>query len=420
MKPLVCEYLLTHTLSQLEEDHGVKHRFNASGDRFSLNYDQLKVRNGDPVAEQCRGLILQPMNPITVVDSDDRAVCVIGRTEVLAWPFNRFYNMHEDAVAPVDWSDPNLKVLEKLDGTMCVLYWDGFKWCVATRSVPEADLPIHSNSIMAGTAGDLTYADLFWRSLEETVLEENGRTCCGQGPEVWVDQNLLRFLTYVFELTTPLNRIVVGYPEYRATLISARNTRTGREIDITSAELARPGRLKIVSSWASLSEPRALSDFVNMADPAKLEGAVVVDSQFRRMKVKNKAWVLSSKAKDLVTVSRRRAVESILAGTVDDVIPLVETDIANELKSLRMRVLKYLESVDKNFIAYRELAAGDRKQFAAMVLESGDWATPYFQLLDGRAGSAVAWAQELAKAEKMTSRGLETILERAGRIHLSQ
>lgn len=60
MDPLVKDYLLTHSFRQLEEEHGVCTRPNATFDKFSLNYDQLLVKNGDPIAEQCRGLVIRP------------------------------------------------------------------------------------------------------------------------------------------------------------------------------------------------------------------------------------------------------------------------------------------------------------------------------------------------------------------------
>ena len=165
IKPLICEYLLTHTLQQLEDDHGVCARPNKTLDKIGLNYDQFLVKNGDKLAEQCRGLILRPLADLTEGNLKSR---VVGETHVLAWPMNRFYNHGDFNEAPISWSDHGLRVLEKLDGTMIVMYWDPKynKFCTATRSVPEADLPIKQGHL---EIGDATFSDLFWRAYHETT-----------------------------------------------------------------------------------------------------------------------------------------------------------------------------------------------------------------------------------------------------------
>lgn len=403
MELLVKEYLKTHSLAQLEEEHGVKARFNAREDKFSLNYDQIKVRNGDPLAEQCRGLILRPLS---ILIRDDGRDMPVGDVDVLAWPLNRFYNLGEATAAPVDWSDPELRVFEKLDGTMCILYWDDKhdQWHVATRSVPEADLPIQQGDML--TEG-VTFADLFWRAFQEAAVG-TWDECAFNYNALCLLEALDSDLTYVFELTTPMNRIVVRYDSFRVTLLAARNRQTGYELNIDDVNV---GDIPKAQTWASLGEPVRLVDFVNNADPARLEGCVVLDSYWRRVKVKNKAWVLSSKAKDLVTVSRRNALAAIINGSVDDIIPLVEDDIADRLREMQLQLATYVAKVDERYAEFCERAAGDRRRFALIVKDSGDWATPYFQLLDGKGDDMADWLRRQANAERLTPGALETLLK---------
>ena len=49
MEPFVKEYLRRHTFRELEEEHGVCARPNATFDKFALNYDQILSKPGDPV-----------------------------------------------------------------------------------------------------------------------------------------------------------------------------------------------------------------------------------------------------------------------------------------------------------------------------------------------------------------------------------
>jgi hypothetical protein len=423
MKPLVLEYLRSHTFRELEDEHGVCARPNSRFDKFSLNYDQILAKSGNALMEQCRGMVIRPSReqteqflhdearrggaPLSTAKWRDR---VVGDCELLAWPMNRFYNHGDVAAAGVDWSDPELRVYEKLDGTCCIVYWDELhgQWHVGTRSVPEADLPIRKDDM---SIGNMTFRDLFFKALIETREANSGQKLDWVPSDFDQVVHLNKELTYVFELTSPHNRIVVRYDEPRVTLLAIRHTASGNESVIEELQLQhvnRPQRWK-------LSEPKALAAFVEAADPSKLEGAVVVDSNFNRQKVKSRAWVLSSKAKDLVTVSKRSAVEAIIRGTIDDVIPLVEADVAGELRSMQAAVREYLISVDRNFEAWRDYAAGSRKLFAEKVMQSNDWAAPYFNLWESRAANAREWCELMASKEKLNASSYDTILNKIGR-----
>ncbi len=87
MELLVQTYLKSgKTLDDLWNEHGVKSY--VSNGRIGFNYSQLDAQNSDPLACQCRGLILKE-----------------GTLEVVACPFFRFFNMEQVEVAsPIDWA----------------------------------------------------------------------------------------------------------------------------------------------------------------------------------------------------------------------------------------------------------------------------------------------------------------------------
>ena len=167
MKPLVIEYLRNHSFQQLEDEHGVCVRFSNDGSKASLNYDQILVKNGDPVAEQCRGMVIRPTQFDIKVFGDAWKQAPVGNVDVLAWPMNRFYNHGDANGAQLDWDDSRLRIYEKLDGTMMVVYWDPLhsRWHAGTRSVPEADLPIRKDHM---EIGDMTFSELFFKALRAT------------------------------------------------------------------------------------------------------------------------------------------------------------------------------------------------------------------------------------------------------------
>lgn len=425
MDLLVKEYLKTHSFQQLEDDHGVVAKPCKDGWKFSLNYDQIMVKSGDPVAEQCRGLVIRPRR--VVANRNLTQTCgecgvprgcfcksnckcglmtnIVGDVDIVAWPMNRFYNHGDTSGADVDWSDANLRIYEKLDGTMTIVYWDDVyeKWCVGTRSVCNADLPIFAGHT---EIGDLTFSGLFMRALEETYY----RATAEDVDAVDLLEAFDKSMTYVFELTSPFNRIVVKYDVPCVTLLAVRETQSGKEIPIEKihAETIVLMSLPRPKTW-QLKTVAALDAFVNAANPDELEGAVICDSQFRRLKVKNKAWVLSSKAKDLVTVSRRSALLAIIKGEIDDVLPLVEKSIADELEAMRDKLRVYLKSVDVEFTRLKA-SCSDRKTFAIAVTSGTDWSPVYFRLYEGKAATALEWVQDLASAGKLTDSSLDVLL----------
>lgn len=422
MEPLVKEYLQRHTFRELEEEHGVCARPNATFDKFALNYDQILSKPGDPVTEQCRGMVIRPrdggkfwrsdsMAPVKMSSGVPQSDCwkdeVVGEVDVVAWPMCRFYNFGDNAVADVDWTDPELRVYEKVDGTCIICYWDPVhkRWHAGTRSVPEADLPIHAGDL---EIGDLTFSGLFLKALIATREEISGKPVDWpvDGPDKVI--HLSKEVTYVFELVSRHNQIVVDYPDPRVYLIAARNLLTGLELPIESLRIEHVRRPR---TWP-LRDAVAVGAFVNTANPSELEGAVICDSKFRRMKIKSMAYVLAHRSKDSVGSSPRNALEAIIMEKIDDVIPLIPKDLGDKMLKMQGAYAQYCKSIDENAKRFREEAAGNRKRYAEQVMLSGDWTAPYFNLWENKARSAREWIKTTCEKSKLSAGSLDTILSR--------
>lgn len=406
MDPLVKDYLRNHTFRQLEEEHGVCARPNATFDKFSLNYDQILAKNGDPVAEQCRGMVIRAEEWETGNDDNwqDRRV---GDISILAWPMCRFYNFGDSSCHPVDWDDPDLRVYEKVDGTCIIVYWDPLheKWHCATRSVPEADLPIFKGHI---EIGDMTFSQLFLRALKETREELSGKPVDWDvdGPEKVI--HLSKAHTYVFELVSRYNQIVVDYPEPRAYLLAVRHLLTGQEV---MPETVRIQHVRRPRTWP-LKDAVSVGAFVNTTNPSEMEGTVVCDSKFRRMKIKSMAYVLAHKSKDTVTASPRNALQAIILEKIDDIIPLVPKDVGDKMLIMQGAYAQYCKSIDDRFNAFKLEADGSRKRFAEQVMLSGDWTPAYFNMWENKATSAREWIKMMCEKNKLSDGSLDAILAR--------
>jgi len=388
---LVQEYLKKHSLDDLELAHGVKAR--VCGHKFSLNYNQIESRDDDVLAQQCRGLILRVADPDSQVIVSDRP---IGETVVLARPFDRFFNLGQAAAAEVDIDHPATSFYEKMDGTLCIVYYDDHKkeWHVATRSVPEADLP------MSGFE-EFTFRTLFEKAVLETVGKDFG---------VWTEKMLFRDTTYMFELTTPLNRIVVDYEGYGITLLAARKTRTGKELfpAFVQAKVKTPVAERF--RFGSLKE---MVDFVSERDPSAYEGIVVCDQNFNRIKVKNAGYLALNKIRDSVLNSPRGIVELILMEKLDDALPLLPEEIVKRAEALRENFRKLVISHKSIFqecldeanaalkVTYDDEGAplvGDayqcehRKAFALAANARKAWMSPLMQQYQGNVTDLLDWA----------------------------
>lgn len=378
---LVQKYLENHTFGDLARDHGVYASFSKSGHKFSLNYDQIEAKESDPLAQECRGLILATeddrilMGEVAHDGKLTRDNLSPGKTTILAYPMKRFFNYGQGSAAQIDWSDSKLSVLEKLDGTLCIVYWDPFisAWCVATRSVPEADLLMDN--------GIFTFRTLFEKAVKDTSgLDFDDFT-----------KKLDIHHTYCFELTTPYNRIVVEYKNNGVTLLAARDMISLLEVYPDQCMIVKEGIVPAVQAYAPTSVDELVS-WVSSLNPMEHEGVVVRDSHFNRIKVKNAAYVAYNKVRDTLSTSERNCVELILAEKDDDVIPFLPEEIVKNIQKIKIGVQRAIKDHDAAYqAAHAEASAkapGDKKTFAILVTKNKTlWSAPFFAMFDGKASN---------------------------------
>lgn len=360
----VQEYLLTHTLNDLIKDHGIYPHFSKDGRKFTLNYDQIEAKDSDPLSQECRGLILAYKGFKSIltkdlkdVESASKAVLdtVVGETKIVAFPMRRFFNYGQGACA-VNLQDPNLRVLDKIDGTCIIVYRDTKQkqWHVATRSVPEADIQLKTGE---------TFRQLF----EMTVKNQFDQT---------FDQFTHRLdpqYTYVFEMVGPVNQVTIYYPKMEITLLSVRSLKTLKELPLDGFDFPK------AKSYA-YSSIDSLVTMVNSLSGKDYEGVVVVDSNFNRLKVKNAEYLLmsglASKLKNDETL-----MELILMGKEDDAVSLLHPDRWQYLQELKSALARLITEYDSKFKLMKEMTE-TKKEFAIRVMKLGAWQSAFFTMYD--------------------------------------
>lgn len=395
-------YLREHSLSDLEINHGIIARRSNDNSKFSLNYDQFSSRPGDEIAELCRGIVLRPKTEIGLkaLESDDWQNIILGNCYYLARTMKRFYNQGEFYAAKLDFSCPTLRVMDKLDGTMIALYFDDVKnsWHVATRSVPEANLPFCKLT-------NMTFSDLFWKGYENSISSTKNTFFLNK-----------RF-TYIFETTSAFNKIVVSYDKPEVTLIAIVESSSGKEIDIYSLDGAKILPMAPRPKMFPLSSIEDIISLINSRPPNECEGVVICDANFNRLKVKSAAYVLAHHAKNMLDTSPSSALLSVLNGTIDDVLPLLENELRIRFEKIRNAVSLYLSHLDSIFHDAL-IKTSSRKEFALYIKETSEWTAPLFAMLkmheEGKSIMVTSsdWVSNLLKSNRWTSSLASEFLKR--------
>lgn len=303
MHPVV-QYLSTNPLASLEAI-GVYARWSTSNPRkVSVNYDQYNCEDGHPLVNRCRGLVLR--------QDHDGERGAAGAYSVIAHPFDRFFNYGTQHAPDLDWSTAVFE--EKLDGTLCIVYFDPDldAWCVATRSVPDADVP---------DPNGVTFAEHFVRVSQGITPPD-------------------RSLTYCYELTGPGNQIVIPYDDWRVTLLAAFDRDGVERPEFRSAPAVAFENLEAARAWLA-EQPGHLA-----------EGFVVRDASGRRVKVMGTANTDAG----LLAV--------LLGGNADDVAPLLPAERRSRLDELGRAYRAFVSGLESYADA---LWASDRKTAALTV-----------------------------------------------------
>lgn len=238
-----------------------------------LKYSQIDSDFNDPLVRQCRGIIL-----------DEAA-----NWSITARPFDKFGNVGESYTAEIDWKSAT--VLEKLDGSLMILYYYDRHWHVATSGTPDAGGEVNGYG--------MTFKDLFWDTFKAKKYV---------APSHFNEHH-----TFLFELMTPYNRIVVRQATCDLKLIGVRNNLSGKELPVRYQPM-----FDLVKEYLPVDGLEALTDSFPNMDPLIQEGYVVVDAKFNRIKVKHPGYVALHHLRS--TLSVKHILEVIRAGEASEVV----------------------------------------------------------------------------------------------------
>lgn len=285
-----------------------------------LKYDQIESPFAEEIVRDCRGIIL---------DQDDN-------WRVVNFSMRKFFNHLEGHAAPIDWR--HAKVLEKCDGSLMQLYPYNGEWHVATSGSPDA----------GGGVGDFgfTFQEFFWKTFAQYNNPLPPTSC---------------HRCFFFELTSPMNKIVVSHKEPGLTLLGGRDLDNDhpdgdelQELDLEEASAFFPN-IPVVKAFPLSSFEECTKSFDTFSGMSQ-EGYVIVnryreaDGSFNRVKHKHPQYVHLHHMKDGLQ-SRRSLVEVVRNGEIAEVIaclPEFESTLVEASGRFELLVAQLEEDYNKH------------------------------------------------------------------------
>lgn len=303
-----------------------RHPFNikvTKSDGYTLlKYNQVASDFNERIVRECRGIIL---------DSTCNVVC---------YPFNKFFNYCEPHADEIDWS--TARVQEKIDGSIMKLWYHN-GWHLSTNGTINAyTTPLNGESNMSGIR---TFGDLFDNAVNRSDL---------------IVERLNRDYTYMFELVSPLKRIVIPYAETKIYHIGTRNNKTFEEVNMDIG-VQKPKEFPIHNISDAI-----LYSMEKMGDDE--EGFVVVDANWHRVKIKNPTYLMLHRTVNNNIVSDGYILELLLANEQDEFLSYF-TQYQERFDNIQQRLTNYINSIKLNWEKIKPFEDLDRPAFAKKVSE---------------------------------------------------
>lgn len=323
------------------------------GNYFLFKYDMLYSDMAFELVQEARGAIV-------------KWDCVEEQYKVVSYPFKKFFNYNEPNAAEIDWE--TARVWQKIDGS-CIQVWYDDGWHFSTLGTIDAFKAIVIENI---SFGDLVIAAI--GSLHELT------------------DNLTPNYTYVFEVTSPSNQIVVNYGEKpKLWYLGCRNLISEQEeqwIPVLPQCVLTPKYFPYINNLSVLQRLTKL-----MGDDE--EGYVVVDRKWNRITVKSEEYLRLHKLRgNNGEPTVRYIIEMIQNETIDDYMgnfPQYNKKCELVMNSIR----EFTNECDDNFKYFIKNGA-TRKEFALMIKMLPPLIGAYmFARLDNKYANAEEYVKQL-------------------------
>mgnify|MGYP000033813029 CR=1 FL=1 len=302
------------SLTNLEEVLRVKHKRHGTYPNLLLFSYSIGCSFEFPLQLESRGIILD--------EQDD--------WRVVSRSFDKFFNLGEGRATAIDWA--SIVVNEKQDGSLVSVYRHNGNLQFATTGTPDANCPIGDYQV--------TFAELFRQTLQELSLWPL--------PE-------MPGVTLLFELCTPLNRVVVNSLTNKVFFLGAREAETGCWLSNDLPEFSHLPKPRIFSFRTREEVLASLEHFSGLHQ----EGYVVTDANYNRVKIKHPEYVqlhhsvFGTTYSSIVELALKQESSEILAHF---------PDLTKLLKDTEQKIISLCVTVENTYAEIKDLTT--RREFA--------------------------------------------------------
>jgi len=305
-----------------------------------FNYNLFDSDFKQPEVRQARGIVLDIQ--------DDKVVGVVCHA------FDKFFNYGDPMAADIDWK--TAVVQEKIDGQICKLSRYKGKLYWFTNGAFGLNTPVD-------------YTDDKVKNYEDLV-----KIALGNNLD-WMDA-ILEGDTYMFELTSRYNHIIVNYDEPKLTFLGAiNNTLNGmkemRMVHDCEDFLDLPYDKPKVYDAHNIEDVKELLKNFNGKEQ---EGVVVVDEHHNRIKIKCDDYLHIKYMLGEDGLTDDKLLLAILNSEEDDLIELGISGVSERINEMRRKISYYESAVVNEFFPrakakFNELG-GSGKAFADWVMST--------------------------------------------------
>lgn len=219
-------------------------KISRDGNYIMFKYNQISSDFTIPLVREARGIIFR--------ESDWECVCE---------KFTKFGNYGESYCPDIDWATASVQ--EKVDGSLIGMFYDN-GWHICTNGTIDA-FKAELNDVKYQNFGQLVLAAI------HRVFEDEHKFFTMLDPKC----------TYIFELVSPYNRVVIPYEDTKLYFLGIRDMEDGKEWNPEDSDISYDFEMPKRYSLHSLEDVQKAAN----ALPWDEEGYVVCDA--------NRNWVLT-------------------------------------------------------------------------------------------------------------------------------
>ena len=301
-------------------------------------YNQINSDFNNPIVRECRGIIFKE-----------------GYWETpVCHAFDKFGNYGEEFCDEIDWR--SAKVTEKVDGSL-IKVWknpDSDNYVISTNGTINAfDAPIDDYRYKS-------FGELFVNAIDLTDL--------------FFVMNLYAKSTYMFELVSPVNRVVVPYENLQLYFLGERDFE-GKLTSFTDSECTEDFK-DIGISTPKVFNLSTFDEVVTAANelPWDEEGYVVHDKYNNRVKIKSPAYVIAHYSRMNGNISEKHLIKVILEGQSEEFLTYC-SDYKDALEETTHKMEDYLTKCEFWYASMPNF--NNRKDYATYVNQVDSIYRPY-------------------------------------------